>query len=98
MLNNESHEQHHIIGYGTYIIIWMSLLAFTAITVAVAGINFGGITLLIALIIAVIKSSLVLNIFMHIKFDDVVFKVFVAIAVLTLTAVFVFTFLDYISR
>lgn len=100
MQNNKAHteQSHHIVGYGTYIIVWLSLIALTAITVSIAGINFGGITLLIAMLIAVVKSSLVLNIFMHIKFDDVVFKVFVAIAVITLTAVFIFTFFDYLSR
>lgn len=95
--NNETHKTH-VIGYGTYIFIWLSLLALTAVTVSVAGINFGGITLLIAMVIAIVKSSLVLNIFMHIKFDDIVFKVFVGIAVLTLAAVFIFTFFDYLSR
>ncbi|MGE5411735.1 MAG: cytochrome C oxidase subunit IV family protein [Clostridiales bacterium] len=94
---NENHNPH-IVGYGTYIFVWLSLLTLTAVTVTVAGINFGGITLLIAIVIAIVKSSLVLNFFMHIKFDDVVFKVFVGIAVLTLTAVFVFTFFDYLSR
>lgn len=78
--------------------VWLALLAFTAATVAVAGINFGGITLLIAIIIAAAKASLVLNIFMHIRFDDVVFKIFITIAVMTLTAVFIFTFSDIIFR
>lgn len=98
MQNNETHQAHHIVGYGIYVIVWLALLAFTAITVSVAGINFGGVTLLIAIIIAVIKSSLVLNIFMHVRFDDVVFKVFIAIAVVVLFVLFSLTFFDYIFR
>ncbi|MGE5431844.1 MAG: cytochrome C oxidase subunit IV family protein [Syntrophomonadaceae bacterium] len=94
--NNDSHP--HIVNYSTYVVVWLALLALTAATVAVAGINLGGITLLIAVLIAAAKASLVLNIFMHIKFDDIVFKVFILIAVMTLAAVFVFTFADIIFR
>ncbi|MGE5400638.1 MAG: cytochrome C oxidase subunit IV family protein [Ignavibacteriales bacterium] len=97
-MNNSKDSHPHIVNYSTYILVWLALLAFTAITVSVAGINFGGITLAIAVLIAIVKSTLVLNIFMHIKFDDVVFKVFIAIAVLTLTAVFIFTFSDILFR
>lgn len=103
MAVNESHTDHngsapHIVNYSTYVLVWLALLALTAATVAVAGINFGGITLLIAIIIAAAKASLVMNIFMHIRFDDVVFKVFITIAIMTLTAVFIFTFSDILFR
>ncbi|MCU7497019.1 MAG: cytochrome-c oxidase [Ignavibacteria bacterium] len=94
--HNDSHP--HIVNYGTYVLIWLALLALTAATVAVAGINFGGVTLWLAILIASAKATLVLNVFMHIKFDDVVFKVFIAIAIMTLLAVFIFTFADYIFR
>ncbi len=52
-------------SYSVYIIVWLALLTFTAITVAVAGINFGNATIAIALIIASIKTYLVLTVFMH---------------------------------
>lgn len=100
MSDNRSHNDSHphIVNYSTYVLVWLALLALTAATVAVAGINFGGITLLIALLIAAAKASLVLNIFMHIKFEDVVFKIFISIAVMTLIAVFIFTFADILFR
>ena len=94
----EENKQHHIIGYGTYIIVWLALLTFTAITVSVAGIHFGGATLIIALSIAIIKSVLVLNIFMHIKYEDIVFKMFIAVGVLTLASAIIGTYFDYIFR
>ncbi|MCX6149895.1 MAG: cytochrome C oxidase subunit IV family protein [Ignavibacteriales bacterium] len=96
MSNKESHT--HIVGYGTYVFIWLTLLALTALTVTVSGIHFGNITLLIAIIIAIVKAGLVLNIFMHIKYDDVVFKVFVIVGTLTLVAIIVLTFSDYLFR
>lgn len=92
-------EEHlHIVSYSKYIFIWLALLTFTAVTVTISGINFGGLTLGIAILIAIIKSTLVINIFMHIKFDDVVFKVFIAVGILTLLSAFVFTFVDYLFR
>jgi cytochrome c oxidase subunit IV len=90
-------KQHHI-GYGTYIIIWVALLAFTSITVTIAGVNLGRYTLFIALLIAAIKSGLVINIFMHIKFDEPIFKVFLALSGFTLLAIFLLTFFDFIYR
>jgi len=92
-----NNNQHHI-GYGTYILIWVALLAFTSITVTVAGVNLGRYTLFIALSIAAIKSALVINIFMHIKFDEPIFKVFVAVSGFTLLIIFLLTFFDFIYR
>ena len=99
MDNNKhsSDEQHHI-GYGTYILVWVGLLALTSITVTVAGISLGAYTLFVALLIAAIKSSLVINIFMHIKFDEPIFKVFLLVSGFTLFVIFLLTFLDFIYR
>ncbi|MGK9367854.1 cytochrome C oxidase subunit IV family protein [Melioribacter sp. Ez-97] len=91
-------NKKHIIGYNTYIIVWLSLLALTTITVSVAGIHLGDYTLMIAMFIAAIKSALVINIFMHIKFDEPIFKVFLALSGLTLLIIFVLTFFDFIYR
>jgi cytochrome c oxidase subunit 4 len=88
----------HIIDYGTYVLVWLALLAFTALTVSASGIHFGGVTLLIALMIAMIKSALVLNYFMHIKYDDVVFKVFIGLGIFTLLSAILGTFSDYLFR
>jgi len=90
-------ENHHI-GYLTYILVWLTLIAFTALTVTVAGISLGKYTLFIALLIAAIKSALVINIFMHIKLDEPIFKLFLGLSGFTLIVIFVLTFVDYIYR
>ncbi|MCB0730862.1 MAG: cytochrome C oxidase subunit IV family protein [Ignavibacteriae bacterium] len=95
--NHSTHDNHHI-GYSTYLLVWISLVAFTSITVTVAGLNLGDYTLLIALSIAAIKSALVINIFMHIKFEDPIFKVFLSISGFTLLVIFSLTFFDYFYR
>ncbi len=48
-----------------------------------------------ALVIASVKSLLVLNIFMHLKFEDRVFRWFSLVALATLVIFIVLTFFDY---
>jgi cytochrome c oxidase subunit 4 len=91
--NNEN--KTHIVRYGTYVLVWLALVSFTGITVAVAGINLGGFTITAALLIASVKSILVLTIFMHLRFEDKVFKIFVFVAFVTLAVFIGLTFFDY---
>ncbi len=88
----------HLIGYGTYVLVWLTLLALTILTVAVAGIDIGEYTLFVAMLIASIKSSLVINIFMHIKFDEPIFKVFLALTGMVLVVVFALMAFDILYR
>jgi len=94
----ENSESKHITGYGVYILVWVALLALTSLTVSVAGIDLAQYTLFVALTIAAIKSYLVITIFMHIKFDDPIFKLFIIVSILTLFVIFVLTFVDYSFR
>jgi cytochrome c oxidase subunit IV len=89
---NSEHKPH---GYGTYILVWLGLLALTAITVTIAGINFGGITVTTALLVASIKSYLVLKIFMHLGAEQKAFKIFVVVALFFIIVSFVLLFSDY---
>lgn len=95
-MHEEKHNHH--IGYGTYVLVWLALLAFTSITVTVAGVSLGRYTLFVALLIAAIKSALVINIFMHIKFDEKIFKTFLFISGFTLLVIFILTFFDFLYR
>ena len=91
-----THEQgEHGLSYGTAVLIWFGLLALTGITVSLSGINLGRWIIITALCIAATKTMLVLNNFMHLKFEDRVFRIFVMVAVLTLTVFIVLTFFDY---
>ncbi|MCF8435418.1 MAG: cytochrome C oxidase subunit IV family protein [Ignavibacteriales bacterium] len=98
MDQGHSKHEHHTPGYGIYIIIWLVLIGLTSITVTVAGIDFGMIALAIALFIAAIKSALVINIFMHIKFEEAIFKVFLLVSGMTLVVIFLLTFFDVYNR
>ena len=92
---NHQHQQHEGIRYGYYILIWLGLIALTGITVTCAGMNLGRWVIITALSIASIKSMLVLNIFMHLKFEDRIFRIFVVVAMVTFMIFISMTFFDY---
>jgi cytochrome c oxidase subunit 4 len=95
---SEHNTESHSIGYGTYIMVWLGLVALTAVTVSVAGFEFGGITVLIALVIATVKSLLVGNYFMHLKFEKAIFKIFIAVCIVTFLIMIILTFSDLSFR
>jgi cytochrome c oxidase subunit 4 len=96
-MSENTHSKFHV-GYGGYVLIWLVLIGLTITTVAISGINLGNLTLVTALAIAAVKSLLVINIFMHIKFDDKLFKVFLIVALMTLLVAFVLTSTDIFFR
>ena len=85
-------------GYGIYFMIWLALVACTTITVTVAGLNLGALTLTTALVIAGVKSFLVINYFMHVKNDSPMIKLFIAVCLLIFVIIMVLTFSDLSFR
>lgn len=84
--NDEIHE--HIPSYGKNVVIWLALIALTALTVTVASVNLGDYTFFVAMFIAAIKASLVITIFMHVKYDDGLMKGIILACGLMLAIVF----------
>ncbi len=94
-MDKQDINTEHSHGYGIYVLVWLGLLALTGLTVAVAGINIGGLTVATALIIASVKAYLVLTIFMHLRNESKVFNVFVFVALFFLAISFILLFSDY---
>ncbi|MHB1686160.1 MAG: cytochrome C oxidase subunit IV family protein [Ignavibacteriaceae bacterium] len=94
MEENKTHLEHSP-GYGIYILVWLALVTLTALTATVAGINFGKFSIAVAIIIAMVKSYLVLSEFMHLKFEMMAFRIFVVVAILFFTILIVLLFQDY---
>jgi cytochrome c oxidase subunit 4 len=88
-------DKTHVLPYGQLILIWLGLLSLTGITVSLAGISLGRWVIITALGIASVKSLLVLNVFMHLRFEDRVFRIFALVAGSTLAIFIVLTFFDY---
>jgi cytochrome c oxidase subunit 4 len=91
-------ETHHIIPYRTLLIILSVLIILTLISVLVTQIALGALTVAIALLIAAVKSSFVLRIFMHLKFESRFFTLMVLAVILIISAVIFITLLDYFYR
>jgi cytochrome c oxidase subunit IV len=95
----EKHAEHEhdkeVTNYSTYILVWLALMILTGLTVTVAGINFGQLTVTTALVIASIKSYLVLTIFMHLRVEQKAFRVFIGIALFFIIISFILLFADY---
>ncbi|HWQ82152.1 MAG TPA: cytochrome C oxidase subunit IV family protein [Ignavibacteria bacterium] len=96
-MSENTHTQQHP-GYGLYILVWAGLVGLTTITVALAGFNLAGLTVVTALAIAIVKSLLVTNYFMHVRTDSPVFRVFIFVCIAIFIVVIVLTFFDLTYR
>jgi len=98
-MSQQEHQQPdshpHKVTYAQNFLIWLSLVSLTGITVALAGIDIGRWIIVSALLIAGIKSVMVLNVFMHLRFEDKMFRVFALVAIATLAIFIILTFADY---
>jgi cytochrome c oxidase subunit 4 len=92
----KTHNKHSH-SYSPYVLVWLALIALTGLTAAVAGINFGKFSILVAILIAVVKSYLVLTEFMHLKSEEPVFRVFALVALLFIVISLTLLFSDYSS-
>jgi cytochrome c oxidase subunit 4 len=91
-------EKNHIIPYKTFLIVLAGLILLTLISVFLTQISLGTLTVAIALLVAAIKSTFVLRIFMHLKFENRMLT-FATIGVISLLAVvIIITILDYLTR
>ncbi len=82
----------------TYVIVWLCLLALTALTVAVARLHWTGYAVLSALAIATLKAGLVVSFFMHLKEEPWVLKVLFCFVLFVLAVTIMLTFSDVLFR
>jgi len=87
------------VKYRTYIFVWLGLVILTGVTVSMAGMNLGRLSIGIVLAIAAIKSGLVLSYFMHLKYETgLLFKLMIPIVLAALTIFIGLTFTDIAFR
>ncbi|MGQ1786975.1 MULTISPECIES: cytochrome C oxidase subunit IV family protein [unclassified Saccharicrinis] len=94
----DKHSDSHIVPYKVYLKVLAALITLTLISVAVTQIEFGKLTVFVALLLASIKSILVLIYFMHLKFDNKILQIFVPAIFILVGLVILITFLDYNFR
>ena len=88
----------HIDSVKTYAWIWIALLALTAITTAVAHVDLGAFSVVVALAIAVVKMLLVALFFMHVRYSTKLTRLVLMGGLLWLAILIVLTLADVVSR
>ncbi|MEO0255050.1 MAG: cytochrome C oxidase subunit IV family protein [candidate division WOR-3 bacterium] len=85
-------------GYSLYFYTWLSLIILTFLTVTLTALRIFNASIIIALTIAGIKSTLVVLYFMHLKYEDRIFKYMVLFALSSLAIILILLFSDYPFR
>jgi cytochrome c oxidase subunit IV len=88
----------HVSPKSTYYGIFGALMVLTAITVAAAFTPLGAFNFPVAISIAILKATLVVLFFMHVKYSSRLTKMIVAMSVFFLMILFGLTLTDYLSR
>jgi cytochrome c oxidase subunit 4 len=92
----------HIVSVRVYLVIFGSLMVFTALTVFAASFDlehvWGPLNALVALTIAVIKATLVVLYFMHVRYSSRLTQVIIVAGIFWFMILIAFTMADYLTR
>ena len=89
---------HPVVPVKIYVVVFLALIALTITTVAVSKIELGEYNFVAAITIAVVKATLVVLFFMHVRQSTAMTKLFVVAGFFWMAILFVFTLSDYFSR
>lgn len=98
MTAQTENSSHHIIPVKIYLGVFAALLILTAVTIAVSIIDLGGFNVVVALVVAGIKASLVALFFMHLLYDNKLNLVIFLTAITFLVIFITFTMFDTMHR
>jgi cytochrome c oxidase subunit 4 len=99
MATDENIREHPEASFATYIWVWAGLMVLTVLTVVIAGWELGQLSLLVAMLIAATKATLVVVFFMHLRYEKI--RLYLGVLVITLVTFGIFvglTFTDIAIR
>ncbi len=96
--HSDQSPQHHVTAIPVYLAIFGSLMVLTALTIFVAFFDLGVFSTPIALLIAVVKATLVILWFMHVKDSTRLTWLVIIGSILFLAILFGLTLADFLSR
>jgi cytochrome c oxidase subunit 4 len=88
----------HVVPPRVYLTIFAALLALTATTTAVAFVDLGVMNVVVMLAIAVVKATLVVLFFMHVRYSPRLTGVVVASGFVWFALLVGLTLSDYLTR
>lgn len=71
---NAKEAKPHIVGYPVLFGVWAALLGLTWLTVGLSGTRLGSFAVIAPFLIASVKAFLVVDYFMHLKYESGFFK------------------------
>ncbi len=88
----------HVVPVSLYVGIWAALMIFTALTVFAARLELHVFNIVVALLIATIKGTLVVLFFMHLRYSTKLTMATVVAAMFFLFLLLGLTMTDYLTR
>jgi cytochrome c oxidase subunit IV len=88
----------HIDSARTYILVFLALITLTVVTTAVAFVDLGDFSVVVALAIAVCKMLLVALFFMHVRHSTQLTKLVLVGALVWLAILLMLTLTDFATR
>jgi cytochrome c oxidase subunit IV len=95
---SDTDQKNHISSYRSHLVVLGALILLTILTVSITSIQLGALNTSAAMLIASIKVAIVLLYFMHLKFDQKVFRFMVTVVLAIYAIVIIITFFDYLYR
>ena len=92
------HHESHVVSPALYLAVFGSLMVLTGATVAASRFDFGPWNTVVAMAIAVLKATLVVLFFMHLKWSSRLVRVMVAAAFVWLALLIAGALSDYVTR
>jgi len=89
---------NHIVPIKVYLAVFAALIILLAITIGVAFLHLGPFNVAAALFIAVVKATLVVLFFMHVKYSSRLTWIFAAGGLLWLVIMIILMMSDYLNR
>ena len=88
----------HVVPIGVYVAVFGALLVLTALTTAAAFQDLGPLNNVVALGIAVLKATLVVLFFMHVRYGTRLIPLVVAACLFWLVILIALSLTDYLTR
>jgi cytochrome c oxidase subunit 4 len=91
-------EEHHLVPYKAYVAVWLALCTLTLVTIGAGYADLKHMGILVAMLIATVKVTLVILYFMHIRYEGKVLAWFLIAGFGTYAIFIALTFADYYYR
>ncbi len=97
-MSTHDHTEEHHTGLRVYVAVCLALFVLTAVTVYIAKFDFGDFNIVVAMLIASIKASIVALWFMHLKFEDKLTWIYALYPLFLLFLLIGFTLMETFTR